>query len=263
MSPNALRELSRPELSQASRLLVAGDIHGDYETFLQIRDLFDPERDYLIFLGDYADRGPGGIEVVDGVAQLASKYSSRVIALKGNHESYTEDGRPTFTPCDLPREASRKREEWQNYFNAELKPFIKRLHIAALVPGEVLFVHGGVSSKVHGVEDLRHPSRALEEDLLWSDPFEGDGEQPNPRGAGIAFGRKISEEVCHRLAVRRIVRSHEPRKASDGPCIEHDGRVITVSSTTVYGGAAFLLAPPTGNLEEALEHLEGHVLRLR
>ena len=72
MSPNALRELSRPELSQASRLLVAGDIHGDYETFFQIRDLFDPERDYLIFLGDYADRGPRGIEVVDGVAQFAS-----------------------------------------------------------------------------------------------------------------------------------------------------------------------------------------------
>jgi diadenosine tetraphosphatase ApaH/serine/threonine PP2A family protein phosphatase len=260
MSQNKLFELTSETLSETHRVLVAGDIHGDYESLRGIRRLFNPERDHLIFLGDYADRGPKGIEVIDGVGELVRKYPSRVTALKGNHEDYTEDGRPKFMPCDLMREASEKRSGWRTYFLDELKPFIDELYLAALVQGEVLFVHGGVSSKVKGFNDLRQPSKRVEEDVLWSDPFEGYGEHLNVRGAGIMFGKDVSEEVCRRLSLKRIVRSHQPRKAKEGPCVEHDGKIVTISSTIIYGGTPFILALPAKSIDEAFRHLERYTV---
>lgn len=53
-------------------------------------------RGYLIFLGDYADRGPKGVEVIDSVEELIGKYPGRLIALRGNHEDYTEGGSREF-----------------------------------------------------------------------------------------------------------------------------------------------------------------------
>jgi hypothetical protein len=88
---------------------------------------------------------------------------------------------------------------------------------------------------------LENPSSGLEEDLLWGDPWEGPGECPNPRGAGVLFGSEISEGVLAKIGVKFILRGHEPRKAFDGPYAEHGDRVFTCSSTKVYGGKAFAL----------------------
>lgn len=263
MPRSRLYELASGTLSEIDRVIVAGDIHGDYESFQSIRSLFNPKQDLLTFLGDYADRGPSGIEVIDGVWELVRKHPGRVIAMKGNHEDYSEGGAPSFAPCDLMREAYEKRGSWEAYFEGELKPFLDELYLAVLVPGEVLFVHGGVSNIVQNTGDLRHPSKEVEEVLLWSDPFEGHGERPNMRGAGIEFGKDVSKGVCRRLGVKRIVRSHEPRKAKDGPYIEHDGRVVTISSTIIYGTVPFVLALPAKNMDEAFRCLERHIVKLR
>jgi len=263
MSRSKLYELTPDMLSEIDRLIVAGDMHGDYESFQRIRSLFDPEHDRLIFLGDYADRGPSGVEVIDGVWGLVREYPGRVIAMKGNHEDYSESGRPSFSPCDLMREAYEKRGGWESYFESQLKSFLGELYLAVLVPGEVLFVHGGISNKIKGVEDLRCPSGQVEKDILWSDPFEGYGERLNMRGVGIEFGKDVSEGICRRLGVKRIVRSHEPRKARGGPYVEHDGRVVTTSSTIIYGGIPFALVLPAKKLKEAFGHLERCVMSLR
>ncbi len=263
MSRSKLCELTLDDLAEDCRVIVAGDIHGDYEGFRRICGLFDPVRDFLMFLGDYADRGPMGVEVVEGVMELVGSYPGRVIALKGNHEDYTVDGRPKFMPCDLMFEAEERRGGWEMYFKDELKPFIEELFLAVLVPGEALFVHGGVSSKVEDVDDLRLPSPSVEEDVLWSDPFEGFGEHLNTRGAGVEFGEDVSEETCRRLGVKRIVRSHQPTKALEGPYVEHGGRVITISSTIVYGGTPFVLVLLPKNSDTAFRRLEGYTVILR
>ena len=232
------------EFSDAKRvrkIVVVGDLHGDYSTFSKILKIVNLEEDCLVFLGDYADRGNNGVEIIDMLILLKKKYPSNVIALKGNHEDYTEDGRPLFSPCDLIEEVVQKRGSWEEYFFSTFKPFANDLYLAALIPGEILFVHGGVSSKIKSLDDLRNPSRDIEIDVLWSDPLEGYGEYPNPRGAGVEFGEDVTEEVCRRLGVKMIVRSHEPRKALQGPCYEHDGKVVTVSSTSIYGGRPFVL----------------------
>ncbi len=60
-----------------------------------------------------------------------------------------------------------------------------------------MLVHGGVFSKISRIDDLRVPSKELRIDLLCSDPFDGDGEDPNyGRGAGVAFGADVSTDVC-------------------------------------------------------------------
>lgn len=238
-----LCELAEEQLRRFRKIAVFGDLHGDHAALQFGLNMVDPARDGMIFLGDYADRGPSGIEVIDAVDSLMRNHPWNVFALKGNHEDYTESGAPSFWPRGLIDEVREKRGDWRDYFDGTFKPFVDGLRIAVIVPGEMLFVHGGVSSKIRSVEDLKHPTRDVERDILWSDPFEGCGEYPNWErgGAGVEFGADVSEAVCKLLGVKRIVRSHQPANALTGPSYSHNGRVVTISSTSVYGGAPFFL----------------------
>lgn len=236
-----LYEFDSNQLLRLRKIAVVGDLHGDFDSLSSLLQSVDPNRDGIIFLGDYADRGPQGVEVIERIHSLMNEHPLNVTALKGNHEDYTDTGGPTFAPCDLIHEARAKRGSWQTYFQEKLKPFTSRLYLAALIPGELLFVHGGISSRITGPNDLRHPTREVETNVLWSDPFDGTGEHPNSRGVGVEFGKDITDNVCSLIGVKRIVRSHEPMKARDGPYYEHNGKVITTSSTNVYGGRPFAL----------------------
>jgi len=232
-------------LSDFEKILVVGDLHGDFEIFKKIIEIFknEFERDEkvcLVFLGDYADRGDFGVEIIEGLMKLKEKYPKNVIALKGNHEDYDDFGNPKFRPCDLIYEVAEKRGIWKDYFESTLKDFLKSLPIAAIFD-RILFIHGGISSKIKELDNLINPAENIEEDILWSDPFEGLGEYPNPRGAGVLFGRDISKKVLNSLSLDEIIRSHQPQKAMNGIFIEHEGKVITINSTRVYGGTPIIL----------------------
>ena len=98
MRQTRLYTFSSRQLARSRYLIVAGDLHGDYSSYQKILDYFNPKNDYLVFLGDYADRGNHGMAVLRGVTRLIQKYPNHVIALKGNHEDYTHDGTPRFSP---------------------------------------------------------------------------------------------------------------------------------------------------------------------
>ena len=72
------------------RVLAVGDVHGCYSLLKKLIEdeiRFDPEKDRLVFIGDYMDRGPNSIEVVEYVFdELMGKYPDSIIALRGNHE---------------------------------------------------------------------------------------------------------------------------------------------------------------------------------
>ena len=229
------------EPQKYTRVGVVGDLHGDYKTLTAILEMVNLGTDLLAFLGDYADRGPDGVEVIRTVANLQQKHPKNVVALMGNHEDFSELGEPQFNPCTLIEEASAKTGSWGNYFTGELKPFIDSLYIAALIPDNALLVHGGVSTRIKGIADLQEPSDELRLDVLWSDPINGDGEDPNyARGAGVEFGVDVSASVCKSLGVGRIIRSHQPQFAAAKPYVSHGGRVVTVNATSVYGGVPFV-----------------------
>jgi hypothetical protein len=223
-------------------VLIAGDIHGDFRAFEAVRKIFEREKDaVLIFLGDYADRGESGLEVIRGVREMLENHPGRVAALKGNHEDY-RNGAPYFAPWTLGEEVREKLGvPWGRFYRDFERNFLSNLRLAFLVPGVALCVHGGISSRLKRVKQLESPDATLEEEILWSDPGYQGGEPPNPRGAGVLFGPDITERVVGEIGIRFIIRGHEPRKALDGPALEHGGSVVTTSCTSVYGGRPFVL----------------------
>jgi serine/threonine protein phosphatase 1 len=68
-------------------IYVIGDIHGCFKMFEKLMEeiSWQPEKDKLIFLGDYIDRGPDSKEVVEYIVGLKKKYSN-IRCLLGNHE---------------------------------------------------------------------------------------------------------------------------------------------------------------------------------
>ena len=74
------------------KIFVIGDIHGcaDMLTRLVDKIKWRPDKDRLIFLGDYVDRGKNPKGVVDYILSL-TRYSSHIQCLLGNHESLLLD----------------------------------------------------------------------------------------------------------------------------------------------------------------------------
>src|SRR5258708_32871902 len=85
-------------MSATQRVLVIGDIHGEFEKLVAVlrkADLVDEAFSWrgstatVWFMGDFLDRGPDGIAVVDLVMRLqqeAQAAGGRIHSLLGNHE---------------------------------------------------------------------------------------------------------------------------------------------------------------------------------
>ena len=79
------------------RILAIGDIHGQWDRFMSLYAQIDfhPERDLLVFLGDYIDRGRKSLYVLDWMYE--HRNEKNIIMLRGNHEQmminyYESDG---------------------------------------------------------------------------------------------------------------------------------------------------------------------------
>lgn len=71
--------------------IAIGDIHGNRDA---LDDLLDQlatrvdERDTVVFLGDYIDRGPDARGCIDRILEFRSTSPANVITLMGNHEDW-------------------------------------------------------------------------------------------------------------------------------------------------------------------------------
>lgn len=70
------------------RIFIIGDIHGCLGMLKRLMDKIDwrPDRDRLIFLGDYIDRGEDSRGVIDFILKI-SQISKGVECILGNHET--------------------------------------------------------------------------------------------------------------------------------------------------------------------------------
>ena len=83
------------------KIFAIGDIHGSFDRLQELMQKIpiDFTEDTLVFIGDYIDRGPGSVEVVNYLIDL-KKRVPEIIFLKGNHEDMLEkylDGSDRFT----------------------------------------------------------------------------------------------------------------------------------------------------------------------
>ena len=73
------------------RIFAIGDIHGCMDKLGTLIDQLDIEfeRDTVVFIGDYIDRGPRSFEVVEYLINFKKRYQNTIF-LKGNHEDMLE-----------------------------------------------------------------------------------------------------------------------------------------------------------------------------
>ena len=236
---------ARIDLKPPAKAYIFGDLHGDLESLDRGLDLANRE-DVLVFLGDYADRGSDGVGVIARIDELVDNRPERVVPLMGNHEWYTDDGRPTFQPCDLITEATRKCGSWPTYFG-RFSEFVSKLSYAAIIPEIAFMVHGGLHPQLVHDDVISSPSESVFTEMMWGDPGSRSGLVPGMRGIGHEFGVDVTLAVTGAHDVLRVIRSHQPGRAKHGPAFDHSSRVVTISSTSVYGGTPHIVVVDPGS----------------
>jgi len=226
------------QLPPEGEAIIIGDLHGDLKSLIHILDeskfiekASKRNETYLIFLGDYGDRGSRSPEVYHIVLSLKTLFPGKVILLQGNHEG-PEDLLPY--PHDLPYYLQRRfGVDWREIY-VKISRLFRKFYTAVIVQGRCLMLHGGVPSRAKGIEDLayaylKHPSESHLEEILWSDPAENIvGTVPSPRGAGRLFGEDVTSAFLRLLGVKFMIRGHEP--SMEGYMISHGGRILTLFS---------------------------------
>lgn len=230
-------------LPSKGNVIVIGDLHGDLESlsFILKHSKFLETKDFSIFLGDYGDRGLYSPEIYFIVLSLKEDFPDRVILLRGNHEF--PPGLSVY-PHDLLLRFSEKYGNEGKKIYEKIREIWSYFYVGALVKGKYLFTHGGVPVELNSLDDIRfadklYPEKSFLEEILWNDPIEDKGFYPSPRGAGKLFGKDISEKILKLIKVKTLIRSHQP--PAEGIMVNHDGLILTISSTKVYGGKAAYL----------------------
>jgi len=151
------------------KIFAIGDIHGSID---RLQDLMqkipiDFANDTLLFIGDYIDRGPGSVEVVEYLMDL-KKRVPEIILLKGNHEDMLEkylDGTDRFTYLlnggqnTLDSYLSKTHRSDSFPIPAEHIDFFKSLRLYYETEAYI-FVHAGLRPKIPLASQKT-------EDLLW------------------------------------------------------------------------------------------------
>jgi protein phosphatase len=256
----------------ARRLLIVGDTHGYPEVSewaLQLADKLNV--DAVVFLGDYVDRGPRGVENLELLLSRLLEEPKRLVLLRGNHESPTMNYYYGF------------REELVNKLGYEALEPVEKLYSCmplAARADRVVMLHGGVPCRrctgepedpptLGEVEERGRRARCTREALepsdpilfqvLWNDP-RGELEwwAPNIRGPGTYYyGWRAWTRFLNSNNASLLLRAHEVvdavRVTGRGETLEGlggsmsldelGGKVVTVFSSLYHGmraGAAYI-----------------------
>ncbi|MGH9974781.1 MAG: metallophosphoesterase family protein [Nitrososphaeraceae archaeon] len=232
------------KLEIPQRLVVIGDIHGDYGALntilskINYEHYLSDDNNKLIFLGDYIDRGRRSPEVLYTVCFLKARFPQSVILIRGNHEAPDEFPFPShdfpFRIMDLFG-----RERSMALYYQKILPFFHALYLSVVIKDCFVIVHGGVPTQLphDGPEAVETLSRAQAnyltsetmEEILWNDPRDSIVDNGNfersRRGIGKHFGRSVSQAWLRKLDVKVNLRGHEP---CGGYKIDHQGLVFTI-----------------------------------
>lgn len=219
--------------SSTHSVTVIGDIHGDMESLVHMLSDMEIENmnfwKKILFLGDYGDRGEKSVDVYYILLKLKVLFTSKIIMLRGNHE-----GPPNLPvmPHDLPFFIKKRYREKGREIYEGIKEIWEYLPFSAIIEGKYLMLHGGLPVNVTSIDDIAyahkfHPASSNLEEILWSDPMEGEGWFYSGRGAGKLFGEDITEKILSSIGVKTLIRSHEP---CNGVEVRQRGKILTLFS---------------------------------
>jgi serine/threonine-protein phosphatase PP1 catalytic subunit len=246
-----LKEPTLLDISTAGNVVVVGDLHGQFGDLQRIfQRLGRPGSDdkVWIFLGDYIDRGPMGLEIVATLLALKLRHPNSIYLLRGNHEC--SEITVLFGFC-----GECQRRSTLAVWEAVMQVF-DALPLAALLNNKVFLCHGGISPYLHRPQDVNAIRRPLDvnpngegllADLLWADPSGHiSGWCANPRGVSFVFGLDVAQQWLRQQGLRAIVRAHMVQQ--NGFEVLGNNEVMTVFSATDYRdsgntGAVLLIAP--------------------
>eukprot|EP01126_Amoeba_proteus_P055643 TRINITY_DN6925_c0_g1_i3.p1 TRINITY_DN6925_c0_g1~~TRINITY_DN6925_c0_g1_i3.p1 ORF type:complete len:299 (-),score=45.29 TRINITY_DN6925_c0_g1_i3:116-1012(-) len=216
-------------------LKIVGDVHGQYYDLLRLFEYggFPPTANYL-FLGDYVDRGPNGLETICLLLAYKITYPENFFMLRGNHESAAINRIYGFYEECKERYNLKIWKAFNDCFNC--------LPLAAIIEDKILCIHGGLSPDLKNLEQIRRIVRPTEIsdagllcDLLWADPdADTSGWAENDRGVSFTFGADVVENFLKRHEFDLIVRAHQV--VEDGYEFFAKRRLVTVFSAPNYCG---------------------------
>ncbi|OJT12258.1 Serine/threonine-protein phosphatase 6 catalytic subunit [Trametes pubescens] len=215
----------------SSPVTICGDIHGQFWDLLELLRKGGPvpETSYIFMARMYSFSELGRTaQTLDRV----TLYPDKVTLLRGNHESRQITQVYGFY------------DECQQKYGSALVwkaccSVFDYLNLAAIIDGETLCVHGGLSPDIRTLDQIRVLSRAQEIphegafcDLMWSDPDEVENWAVSPRGAGWLFGGSVTREFNHVNSLRLIARAHQ--LVQEGYKYMFDEQLVTVWSAPNY-----------------------------
>jgi protein phosphatase len=215
-------------------VIYVGDLHGDLDSLLKVKEIFLRSTSNLVFLGDYADRGPAQIETVNLVFALLLSYPKRVTVLRGNHE--TENIASKYGFKDVVTTAY-SNDIFESYCDA-----FSVLPLVAASSGTTFACHGGVPRGVTSIDQIKRIDRFkrnLDEpipfQLIWNDPSDGDFTfNPNIRGGrSLVFGERAFNEFMEDLNFQLMIRAHQVYP--EGIKLYFNGRLVSVFSASYMG----------------------------
>ena len=214
---------------------ICGDVHGQYYDLLRLFEYggYPPESNYL-FLGDYVDRGKQSLETICLLLAYKIKFPENFFLTRGNHECASINRIYGFYDECKKRYSIKLWKIFTDCFNC--------LPVAALLDDKILCMHGGLSTELEKVEQIKllvRPSDVPEQgllcDLLWSDPEENpDGFGPNDRGVSVTFNSVVIDNFLKANDLDLICRAHQV--VEDGYEFFGNRKLVTVISAPNYCG---------------------------
>lgn len=249
------------EWTNVTRIVAVGDIHGDCDQFvkcLQAASVVDGRnkwiagKTHLVQVGDVLDRGPTSKSAMDllmSLEQEAKEAGGAVHALIGNHEAMVLAGEFAFLH---PAEAAPYggREDFMKAMSSDGKygKWI-RSHNAVIRINDILFLHGGISSRYAAIP-LEKINKDIEESLGGRTREGAATDQDGPlwfRGLAEDDETRLQEElepafknyhVRHVVVGHTVVRSQTIQVNAGGAVIMID---VGMSRTYRNGPAMCLL----------------------
>ncbi len=224
---NALHALLANEgrlvsLPRERTIVFVGDTHGDIDATQRVLRSYPPHTHTLVFLGDYVDRGPDSLGNLEALLTAKLEHPHNVVLLMGNHEGWATT---PFSPADFWQELPTDESAvW-----AEL---LAQLPFAAHHPAGVIALHGALPDvmEVSEIADAELGSADWRK-MTWGDWAEVPGFVVDPGMHGRpAFGQDYFDEVAQRLAIRVVVRAHQPH----APTFMYDDRCLTIFTSRAY-----------------------------